>query len=167
MTYTCASVARKDGQSTSMTCSDFNIDGSFNGDNSDGQLSLTVDEDDYVNNVFVPGVFVVTVTGTADASDGPQSKDATIEFTLKDPCDPPVSVAISALTDQTYTLTTTGATYTHPEFSVAPSYCPLTYTYSETTLTDGNGDIDSAIDRTDKTFTFSYDKDDAPVNPVA
>jgi hypothetical protein len=60
-----------------------------------------------------------------------------------------------------------GTPYTHEDFTVVPDYCPLKYTYSETSLTDSDGNSDTAISRTDKTFTFSYDKDDAPVNPVA
>ena len=72
------------------------------------------------------------------------------------------------LVNQVYTLSDmSGPTYTHPEFTVVPNYCPLTYTYSETYLTDANGNTDTAISRTDETFTFSYNKDDAPVNPVA
>ena len=142
-----------------MTCSDYTV--------SNGEISLTATENDYVNNVFRPGVFVVTITGTAVESNGSQSQDATIEFTLKDPCDPPVSVTKAALTDQTYTLTTTDSTYTHPVFTVVPAFCPLTYSYSETSLTDGDGNSDTAISRVDKTFSFFYDKDNAPVNPVA
>lgn len=47
---------------------------------------------DYIDNVYTPGVYVVTITGTADDSDGPQTKDTTVEITLLDPCDPPTSV---------------------------------------------------------------------------
>ena len=48
-----------------MTCSE------FTGNN--GQISLTPTESDYVNNVYRPGVFIVTITGTAVESNGSQS----------------------------------------------------------------------------------------------
>ena len=65
-----------------MTCSDFTFDQSSN------QLSLTATSDDYNNEKYKPGVFKVTITGTA----GSLTQTAVIEFTLLDPCDPPVPV---------------------------------------------------------------------------
>jgi hypothetical protein len=144
-----------------MSCSDFSI-------TNNEEVSITVTDAKYTetDNGFAPGVYVVTITGTANGSDGPLSKTTTIEITLVDPCDPPTSVTSTSLTNQEYRLADmSGPTYTHGEFTVVPSFCPLTYTYSETKLV--GGEDDTAISRVNKIFTFSYDKDDAPVNPVA
>ena len=127
-------------------------------------MSLIATSDDYINETYKPGVFKVTITGTA----GSLTQTAVIEFTLSDPCDPPLSITVASLVDQTYRLADmSAAPYTHADFTVVPDYCPLKYTYSETSLTDSDGNSDTAISRTDKTFTFSYNKDDAPVSPVA
>ena len=127
-------------------------------------MSLIATSDDYINETYKPGVFKVTITGTA----GSLTQTAVIEFTLSDPCDPPLSITVASLVDQTYRLADmSAAPYTHADFTVVPDYCPLKYTYSETSLTDSDGNSETAISRTDKTFTFSYDKDDAPVSPVA
>jgi hypothetical protein len=163
VSYTCTSVARKDGGATQMTCDNFEL--------IDGKLTITPTEQDYTDSdsIITPGVYVVTITGTADESEGPVSKDATVEITLLDPCDPPNSVTHRDLVDQSYRLADLSApTYTHANYDVDPVYCLLTYIYSETKLTDGEGNADvTAISRDDKTFTFFYNKDDAPVSPVA
>ena len=86
VTYTCTNVVRKDSTATQMTCSDFTFDPITS------QLSLTANSADYESGKFKPGVFVVTITGTADGSDGPLTQTVDIEFTLADPCDPPASV---------------------------------------------------------------------------
>jgi hypothetical protein len=100
VSYACSSVVRKDGESTSMSCSDFNFDGIFNNEPTDGKLTITATQDDYINDVYTPGVYVVTIAGTADGSNGPQTKTTTIEITLLDPCDPPTSVTSSVLTNK-------------------------------------------------------------------
>ena len=68
-----------------------------------------------------------------------------------------------SLTNQVYIITNANAIpYLHPDFNVEPSYCPLIYSYSEILLDDG----DSAMELPssgDKTFTFYYDKDLAPL----
>ena len=141
-----------------MSCSSFVFDGVHNNGPTDGQLSITVSANDYKNVVYAPGVFTVTIEGTVEGSDGPETQEAEIKITLLDPCDPPVSVDRVPLTNQSYRIGDPSATpYTHPNFVVSPDFCPLTYTYSETTLLDGS----TAISRTDKTFTFSYDMESA------
>jgi hypothetical protein len=57
-----------------MVCSDLTFDGIYNDEESDGKLSITVSAQDYIDNVFTPGVYVVTITGTAVGSDGPLTK---------------------------------------------------------------------------------------------
>ena len=83
-------------------------------------------------------------------------------FTLVDPCDPPTSVTGEDFTNQSYTLTDEERSYTHPAFTIEPTFCPFEYTFTVTLLT---GD-DSAItqDTTDETkFLFHYEKDLAPL----
>ena len=47
-------------------------------------------------------------------------------------------------------------TYTHPVFTVSPSYCGLVYEYSIGKIT--GQPTESAVTRSDKTFSFSYNK---------
>jgi hypothetical protein len=50
------------------------------------------------------------------------------------------------MTDQVYTVSDLShPTYTHPNFSVEPYFCPLIYTYSETKFIDGEGEDETAI----------------------
>ena len=80
---------------------------------------------------------------------------------MVDPCDPPISITSSGLTDQVYTITDNNAAdYIHPAFVSDPSYCPINYSYSETKLTAG----DSAITNLMNPFQFFYDKDLEPLD---
>ena len=54
----------------------------------------------------------MTITGTADESKDLLTKTTTIQITLLDPCDPPISVMKATLTDQSYTL----ADLSEPEY---------------------------------------------------
>ena len=56
--------------------------------------------------------------------------------------------------------------YTHPNFVADPSYCPLDYTYVETTFKNKNGADTNAITRVDQKFTVSYSDDLSPVTPT-
>jgi len=64
--------------------------------------------------------------------------------------------------DQVYRLTSKAEIYTHPEFTIEPVFCQLTYTYNVQSLNAG----DSAIVRNDKVFTIFYNNNDSPINPV-
>ena len=105
----------------------------------------------------------MTITGTAVGSAPIVTKDATFVLTLVDPCDPPVSVTGVSLGNQVYTLTDDSATpYIHPIFEIVPDYCPLMYSYSATSLNDG----DTAVilpTSNDYTINFAYSKDLAPL----
>ena len=64
----------------------------------------------------------------------------TTPFTIsvQDPCDSPVSVTPSVLTNQEYILTDLDtAPYTVPVYTADPSWCAIVYTY---TVTDPSGD---------------------------
>ena len=108
--------------------------------------------------MYAPGVYVVTITGTASKSENAAKKTrtATFQITLDDPCDPPVSLAKPSFENQEYTITDDSAEpYTHPEFTVSPSYCPIKYEYGWTMLANGDSAItQDSVD--EKKFTFFY-----------
>ena len=111
--------------------------------------------------MYAPGVYQVTITGTATKSENQakKTKTATFEITLEDPCDPPVSLTKSSFDNQEYTITDINAEpYIHPEFTVSPSYCPIKYEYNWTMLTNNESAIthDSV---NEKKFTFALSKD--------
>jgi len=102
---------------------------------------------------------------TYDVSTGDEAvltKQFTFTVTLVDPCDPPTSVQVVALTDQVYTITDTNvAPYLHPDFVISPAYCPLAYTYDLGAISSVS--VPSAVTRVDKTFSFSYSQDLQPL----
>ena len=66
-------------------------------------------------------------------------KEIRTAFTLTviDPCDDPVSVSPSTLTDQEYTITQNAFDYQVPVYTADPLWCDISYTY---TITDVAGD---------------------------
>jgi hypothetical protein len=66
VTYECTSVADANGDPTPIDCSLFTFDNDFNGQATDGQLSITVTSDKYTPSiVYPPQDYFITVTGTA------------------------------------------------------------------------------------------------------
>ena len=106
---------------------------------------------------YAPGIYVVTVKGTVvNSSSSPKSsKLTTYTFTLLDPCSPPISVTAATLTNQQYTITDSTKHYTHPDFTISPSYCPFTYSYDIADIT--NVANVKAISRTNNVFSIYYD----------
>ena len=76
-----------------------------------------------------------------------------IAFTVLviDPCDIPVSLTASTLTDQEYTITQDLFTYQVPVYTVDPAWCAITYTYI---ITDPAGDAAVLFDDSTQIFTF-------------
>ena len=72
-------------------------------------------------------------------------------MTVIDPCDNPVKVTKSALTDQEYTITQNIFDYQVPAFTADPSWCKITYSY---TITDVTGDDALTFDPVTQTFSF-------------
>ena len=70
-----------DGDS-SITCSDLTFDSVFDGQATDGKLTFSADSQDYIDETYVPGVYEVTITGTAVGSSPLQEKSATFLMTL-------------------------------------------------------------------------------------
>ena len=76
-------------------------------------------------------------------------------ISVQDPCDAPVSVTPSVLTNQEYILTDLDtAPYIVPVYTADPSWCAIIYTY---TVTDPSGDqiITFNSDPTVRSFVFS------------
>ena len=92
----------------------------------------------------------MTIAGSSDT----QTKNRNFVLTLNDPCDPPDSVTAPDLTDQVYTMGDSAASYTHPDFTVSPTICPIAYEYSVTLLNEN----ESAIDVSGQQFSFYYDE---------
>ena len=165
--YVCTSVVRSDGAASDIGCSDFTETGLFFDETkTEGTLSLQATESDYKNLVYAPGVYIVTITGTASRSENAAKKTrtTTFEVTLEDPCDAPASLIKPAFENQEYTITDDSfAPYTHPEFTVSPAYCPIKYEYNWTKLSNDDSAItqDSA---NEKKFSFFYDQSLEPLS---
>ena len=145
-----------------ISCSDFTFDGVIDGTNSDGELIFTPTLDDYQNGTYEPGTYTVTITGTPDKATDGRTEDVEITVILLDPCEAPV-ITVPTLENQVYRLTAEAKPYEHPVFTVEPEICDVVYTYDVRNLNAG----DSAIVRSDKTFTIFYNNDDSPISPVA
>jgi hypothetical protein len=159
VTYECTSVTDANGDSTSIDCSKFTFDNDFNGQPTDGQLSITITSDKYTPSIVYPAQdYFITVTGTAVKSNTQMKATTVFKLTLQDPCDPPKSLVPPTLMSQQYTLTDLNApSYTIGDFSIEPVYCEFTVEYSITDLTSVlPGTPVSAITQTDKTFDFEY-----------
>ena len=158
LTVTCDSATFPDGTALT-TCPEL----------SSNALVLNYGTADYTDRVWPPGDYTYTYKVEDEAA---QTASFSFTVTLVDPCDGPVSVEAAGLTDQVYTITNTDyADYTHPDFTVNPSYCPLTYTYVVSSLSNGNSaitgtaiaDTTAAIDK--EVFAFLYNADLTPVTP--
>ena len=108
----------------------------YDGQGNDGVISFTATPSDYENNVYTPGKFFIEIEGLAVKSQNGETRTAFIEMTLKDSCNPPVSISNpNGLQNQVYTLTDPDhPEYTPLDFVADPSYCQLEYTYSWTPL---------------------------------
>ena len=73
-------------------------------------------------------------------------------MTIIDPCDAPVSLVPSTLTDQEYTITQNEDSYQVPAFDADPIWCDITYSYS---VSDPSGDkAIISFDAATQTFSF-------------
>lgn len=153
--YNCQGVSIPSGVSA-LDCSDFTFVPPT-GENP-GSIEITANPADYQDGSKPPGTYTVQICGVVadSASQTPVCDD--IEVVLQDPCDPPVSITVPTLDDETYIITdTTEPDYTHPEFIADPSYCKVSYTYDLGTVNNKDGIPVSAISRADKTFSWFYD----------
>jgi hypothetical protein len=135
--------------------------------NTTGQLTFSATHDDYMNDVYEPGVYKVTIRGTAVKA--AINLDNYFWLVLVDPCDPPSRLHSPATPSYIYTLTDAEADdHTFTLFEIEPSFCELDYTYNvKTFITDSQGNQASAVtDNQDGTFSFFYDADDSPLRPT-
>ena len=97
--YVCESVERVDGTTSEINCARLNFDGHFNSQPStDGLIKFTATGTDYINNVYRPGQYRVTIKGTATNSLDSQTRTATFVIQLNDPCDTPTLINVPTLT---------------------------------------------------------------------
>ena len=102
VTYACDIVTRVDTAATPLACSDFSVDSKLLGGVDDGKISIMITADDYKNDVFKPGDFLVKICATVDSSTTDVGACANVPFKLIDPCDPPSSLSRVGLTNQIY-----------------------------------------------------------------
>ena len=137
VSYECTSVVRVDGFESKIKCEDFDFDGLYDGGSSDGILTFVADSNDYESMNYPPGVYTVTITGTAIKSINEIKETATFTLNILDPCDPPTSLSKAEFSDQEYTLTDDDAVkYTHSSFTISPLYCKFRYDYDISDLID-------------------------------
>ena len=136
--YTCDSISRSDGvTNTYLPCSALTFDGTIdestdaNGVVTDGKLTFSATADDYTNDVYPPGEYVVTIKGTT--TDSGDETTSTMTITIVDVCNPPQSITAPGYADQDYILTTSPANYVPADFTIVPSYCPFS---TAATITD-------------------------------
>ena len=65
----------------------------------DGKISLTITPDDYKNDVYKPGKFLLSLCATVDSSTDDLEPCTNIEVELVDPCDPPETLTRVSLVD--------------------------------------------------------------------
>jgi hypothetical protein len=82
-----------------------------------------------------------------------------------DPCNPPATIAQLGLTDQTYTITQTEITYVHEGYTIDPSYCEVTKSYTVEAFANGSTGV-TEPSNDDDTFKIFYDTDLLPIAPV-
>lgn len=123
------------------------------------QLSFTFDSDDYTDGTYPPGVYTFTIKGYSHTDNaGLLSKEATFTLTLVDPCAPPDSVTLGALSAQTvYPGAMTAAVDTTPTVTVVPSYCDTTITFTVTPQ-DNLGNASGAVTGNSDNDTFQVPK---------
>ena len=129
VSYACTSVVRDDGQTnTYIDCADFSNAGTLvNGSSGKPELSFTATEQQYIDGDVVPGVYTVTITGTA--TDSGDTQTSTFDLVIADPCYPPTSITAPGIADQSYTLTTPSETFTPSDFQIVPTFCPFDVSY--------------------------------------
>ena len=89
----CTDVSRVDGEISNIQCNDLDFDGVFDGDILDGRLTFTARIQDYLNDVYPPGQYEVTITGFAGFKNMASASSVFI-LELIDPCDQPNSLTI-------------------------------------------------------------------------
>ena len=99
VTYACSAITRNDGTESNIGCNDITFDGDIDDSNTDGQLVISADSDDYESGKITPGTYIIEITGEVNGSTGPTSDTTTIEVTFTDPCDAPLSITAPTLMD--------------------------------------------------------------------
>ena len=106
VTTNCQSVAAVPDLGKPLPCQEIDPDS--------GKVTWNFNQADYTDQSVPPG----TYTFTYGVAAGDQADTFSIDLVVPDPCDPPTSLTKVAFENQSYTLTDTGESYTHPDFSI-------------------------------------------------
>lgn len=118
----------------------------------------------YTDSLTDVGVYEITYRVSFDDYPGlTLTQEFPFTVTIIDPCDEPVSVTPSVLTDQEYTIIETELDYIVPPYTVDPSWCAISYSYTVTAI---DGDSALSFDDVTPKFTFDYQTDTALSGPI-
>ena len=167
--YECTDISPVDlAQTTGIpVCLPSMFDGIIDGNGTDGKFRFVPTEDDYKNGTYLPGEYIVEITGCTKVSQ--ECKKAYFNIILADPCDPPTLEPPSDLIDQTYTLTDTSrADYITAGWTISPSYCKVEFSQNCTPLTNGGTAIQKRTETTisdigEVTYKFDWTSDLSPL----
>ena len=96
-------MTRSDGKPSTLGCNDWLFDGVYNGDLSDGKLSLTATIEDYNTDAKPPGSYNVEIEAVADLLPSAMASTSII-YTLKELCNP-LQLELSPVSDVCYSIT--------------------------------------------------------------
>jgi hypothetical protein len=102
VTYECTNVVGPNGADfKKIFCPQDAFDGIFNGDSTDGLLTVSATHFEYSSGSVPAGTYTFTITATTAGGD-----QLTTDFTwtLIDPCGPPEFVLLETMPDKTYTI---------------------------------------------------------------
>ena len=160
--YSCVDVTRDDGVAEQLSCTDFQFDSLFDGQQTDGKLQITIPESWYTlgfpNSFYAPGVYTIEIEGHAINAETETKASVFVTLELVDPCNPPQSITPpDSLEDRVYTPTTSYADFGPGTWSITPDYCPFDFEVTCTPIVPVNGNSDTAITYNDSTDLFSID----------
>ena len=170
--YRCNSVVRSDGQSSNLDCDNFNLPPQDkNCANEDCPITITIPPEEYGGaDSPKPGCFDLELCGSVELSVPLEEECTTMKVCLTDPCDPPATFTMEALTPQEYIIYNDGnPSYTRPSVVIVPDYCPYNIDMNISNFKDYKDADQSAIsqsspdDATDPTFYFQWLQDLSPM----
>ena len=134
-----------------------NDDNSFDF-NADKTMSTTYEQADYQGGMS-GGVFTYKYNVCIPNSNPANCEALEIEQTMKDPCNPPISIDLQGFALYTeYTVANTVLPYTHPEVTIDPSFCNVDIVYTIPAFNNGLYGITEPTGD-DRTFNIFYDND--------
>ena len=124
-------------------------------------MTRLYDQADYIGGMS-GGQYVYNYKACIPGSLSENCEALTIPHTLVDPCNPPDSVDLADLVDQSYTITQGMQSYTHPQPTISPLFCEVSTTYSMPSHTLTTNPI-SEPTAGSRRFDIFYDADLRPI----